>query len=144
MAHFILINIVTALNGTHFYLRARSDGHVFFSKEPLSQKLWQIICVHSQQRQVLKKLGYRIFVNVSLFVLKALQKKLGYRIFVNVSLFVLKALQKKLGYRIFVNVSLFVLKALQKKLGYRIFVNVSLFVLKALQKAEGIHHIQHL
>ena len=53
---FILINIVTTLTGTHFYIRARSDGHVFFGKDPLSQKLWQIICVHSQQRQVLKNL----------------------------------------------------------------------------------------
>ena len=75
MAHFILINIVTALNGTHFYLRARSDGRVFFSKESLSQKLWQIICVHSQQRQRLKKLGYRIFVNVSLSVLKPCKRQ---------------------------------------------------------------------
>ena len=53
---------------------ARSDEQFFFGEDQLSQKLWQIICVHIQQRKVLKKLCYRIFVNVSLFVLHALQK----------------------------------------------------------------------
>ena len=58
-------------------LRARSDEQFFFGKDQLSQKLWQSICVHTQQRKVLKKLCYRIFVNVSLFVLQALQKTEG-------------------------------------------------------------------
>ena len=49
-------------------ISARSHEQFFFGKDQLSQKLWQIICVHTQQRKVLKKLCYIIFVNVSLFV----------------------------------------------------------------------------
>ena len=48
--------------------RARSHEQFFFGKDQLSQKLWQIIYVHTHQRKVLKKLCYRIFVNLSLFV----------------------------------------------------------------------------
>ena len=51
-------------------VRAHSDKQFFFGKGKLSQKLSQSICVHTQQRKVLKKLCYRIFVNVSLFVLQ--------------------------------------------------------------------------
>ena len=58
-------------------LRARSDEQCFFGIYQLSQKLWQNICVHTQQRKTSKKLCHRIFVNVSLFVLQALQKTEG-------------------------------------------------------------------
>ena len=37
----------------YFYFKARSDEHFFFGKDQLSQKLWQSICVHTQQRKVL-------------------------------------------------------------------------------------------
>ena len=58
-------------------LRAHSDEQFFLGKDQLSQKLLQSICVHTQQRKVLKKLYYRIFVNVSFFVLQVLQKAEG-------------------------------------------------------------------
>ena len=55
-------------------VRARSDERFFFGEDQLSQRLWQSTCVHTQQRKMLKKLCYRIFVNVSLFVLQTLQR----------------------------------------------------------------------
>ena len=50
---------------------ARSDEQYFFGE------VWHSICVHKEQRKVLKKLCYRTFANVSLFVLQALQKTEG-------------------------------------------------------------------
>ena len=65
----ILVSITISFSLNLYYLfhgmiRARSDEHFFFGNDQLSQKLWQSICVHTQQRKVLKKLCQRIFVNV--------------------------------------------------------------------------------
>ena len=61
----------------HIWVEVRLDGQFFFGKDQFSQKLWQSICVHTEPKKVLKKLCYRIFANVSLFILQALQKTEG-------------------------------------------------------------------
>ena len=61
----------------HIWVKARSEEQFFFGKDQFSKKLWQSICVHTEQRKVLKKLCYIIFANESLFILQALQKTDG-------------------------------------------------------------------
>ena len=80
LSHTLSMLLRTSMCNCHYTsctLRARWDEQFFFGKDQLTQKLWQSMCVHTQQRKVLKKLCYRIFVNVSFVVLQGLQKREG-------------------------------------------------------------------